>query len=990
MTPREFLRAVWPSTGLYCLAYPFEPGGDPRIHKVLNTIEDVEAYVNAKHTKHDLYFTVFSLREREVFDEYKVNYKTGEKGAMAIRPNSNMLAAKAYFLDVDAGKKKPYPDQPAALKALVTFVEQAQLPVPTVISSGNGLHVYWLIDDQLSREHWLPTALQLKQLTEAHGLKTDKLCTADVSRILRVPGTKNFKDPENPRPVVILKAGAVSSTEVLQKAIHDALIRAGGTPQAVPKFPGSALTGPLGAANLAREYDGPPADVSDVARACKQLRTILKTRGDCPEPTWTHAIIGTTMFMRSATMGGEQLAHQFSSKHPAYSKVETDAKIAYRRQKANAPTSCSKIAEVSPLGISGCLGCPFANDPSVPNPLVAARKTARAPQPIIQQLVLGAPVQVAIPDPPAPYTRLKDGGIAKKGKNADGEEQVEVIYPYDLFPLRRLVNADNSSEQQMWCVDLPREGRKEFLLDAHALYDSRKFTEVISHQGIYPHKAHVPYLQDYMVAYISELQKQADAETQANHLGWTEDFTQFVLPDKILCQDGTVKPTTLGLGAQRATEYVGAAGSLEAQVKLLSFYNRKEYLAHQLFMLGSLAAPVFGMTGHHGMVVNASGDAGSSKSTALYCSMGWWGNAELYPINGTNSGATTRARNERVTVLANLPIGVDEVTHLPTRETIDLAMGVSQPGHRLRLQTDGIERRSNGGHKATILMTTSNNSLHTVLALDNTAGTAGSMRVFEIRFRLSGAHTKPEADAFLREVKQHYGHIGPQVMAYVVKHRAKVEQRIHAMMKKIDIEANIQASERFWSAYVAACIVIGEIAFALGLIPFDMAAIYRHALDIEIPAQRGTVIEQYSSPIAVLADFLETIQGNILTTTQTQFSGRMEPHIKRHPHGALLAHYEIHDRQLYVLKKGFKDYCQKIGASAQGILDELGKLLADSAGKPNRIVSNKNVRRTLGAKTDYAKTQSWCFVINMAHPDVADEIDPETLSGTGPVLRVVS
>jgi hypothetical protein len=983
MTPKDFLRAVWPTTGYYCLAHPFAAGGDPRIHKVFETVADVETYVGANHTKHDMYFAMFSLREKQIFDPDKVDYKTGKRGAIAYRPHKNMLAAKVYWLDVDAGETKHYKTQAEAVAALIAFVAEAKLPVPTVISSGNGLHVYWLVDNPVTQEHWLPTAVQLGQLTEALGLKADSSCTTDVARILRVPGSLNFKDRANPRPVVILKAGPVTPTKDFQRAVSDALTRAGGVPMAVPKFPASLAAGPLGASNLTQEYDGPPADIGDVGKACAQLRAIFRTGGNCDEPAWMHGIIGTTIFMRSDKMDGDQLAHLFSSKHPHYSKAETDAKIDNRRRAANAPTSCRKIAEVSPLGLAGCVGCIHANDPSVPNPLVAARKTAPAAQPVIQQLVAGAPVQVAIPDPPAPYTRLKEGGIARKGKNQDGDDVIEVIYPYDLFPLRRLVDTSNAHEQQVWCVELPREGRKEFLIDAPALYDSRKFTEVISHQGIYPHKAHVPYLQDYMVAYISELQKEADAQAQASHLGWSEDFTQFILPDKILCADGTVKPAALGVGAQRSTEHVGTLGNLADQAALMPFYNRPEYLAHQLFMLAGLAAPMFGMTGHHGMVVNASGEAGSSKSTALYTAMGWWGVPELYAINGTNSGATTRARNERVTVLANLPIGLDEVTHLPAKDTIDLAMGVSQPGHRLRLQTDGIERRSNGGHKATILMTTSNHSLHNVLAMDNTAGTAGSMRVFEIKLRLSGAHEKPEADAFLRQIKMHYGHIGPAFAAYV-------ERRVHAMMKKIDVEAKIKASERYWSAYVAVCIVAGEIAFELGLLPFDMVKLYRHALDVEIPAQRGTVVEQYSTPIAILGDFLETIQGNILTTTKTQFSGRLEPHIKSHPHGALLAHYEMYDRTLFVLKKGFRDYCQKIGASAQSIVDELNKQVPDNTGKTNRVISNKNIRRTLGAGTDYAKTQSWCFVIDMSHPDIADEIDPETLVSTKTVLKAVT
>ena len=115
MTPKEFLRAVWPTTGLYCLAYPFAPGGDPRIPKVFETVNDAETYVGANYDKHDIFFTMFTLREKQVFDPDKVDYKTGERGAMAVRKHSNMFAAKVYWLDVDAGKTKHYKTQDEAI-----------------------------------------------------------------------------------------------------------------------------------------------------------------------------------------------------------------------------------------------------------------------------------------------------------------------------------------------------------------------------------------------------------------------------------------------------------------------------------------------------------------------------------------------------------------------------------------------------------------------------------------------------------------------------------------------------------------------------------------------------------------------------------------------------------------------------------------------------------------------------------------------------------
>jgi hypothetical protein len=42
---------------------------------------------------------------------------------------------------------------------------------------------------------------------------------------------------------------------------------------------------------------------------------------------------------------------------------------------------------------------------------------------------------------------------------------------------------------------------------------------------------------------------------------------------------------------------------------------------------------------------------------------------------------------------------------------------------------------------------------------------------------------------------------------------------------------------------------------------------------------------------------------------------------------------------------------------------------------------NTNSRRTLGAGTEFAKAQSWCFVINMAHKEVSGAIDLKVIAG---------
>jgi len=78
-------------------------------------------------------------------------------------------------------------------------------PSPSIlVSSGRGYHAYWLLNKPYSintREG----LLNIKGCVKGLSLALDGDSTFDLSRVLRVPGSKNIKDPYNPLPVEILK-----------------------------------------------------------------------------------------------------------------------------------------------------------------------------------------------------------------------------------------------------------------------------------------------------------------------------------------------------------------------------------------------------------------------------------------------------------------------------------------------------------------------------------------------------------------------------------------------------------------------------------------------------------------------------------------------------------------------------------------------------------------------------------------------------------------
>ena len=964
MTPLDFLRAVWPDNGLYCLAIPRTNGAWQ--HFTYDTIEDAAIKAEKLSDSANVYFNVHSLIAKQVPHR---DAEQAAAGKTQTRVRHNMLEARCFFFDIDVGSGPgKYETRDLAMASLQDFIAKAELPWPMLVSSGGGFHVYWRLTDAIPSEKWRDYATQLRQLALHYGLKPDKSRTVDTSSVLRVGGTFNHKNPIDPSPVQVLKVGVVTATGVFLKILSDSLIRQGLEPQkALQLAPPDTGLG----SNLSFEYDGRNPRMLAVLQACPQMMRIYNLRGKFSEPEWYSLTIGVGRF----TTEGNRGIHRLSKGHTGYSEAACNAKIKQSEANQTGPTSCSMVSERSDDG-DICRGCSFSG--KVGTPIQAALLLDAAPAPEIVELIDNQVIKTTLPDAPKPFTRLKDGGgIAIKTKNAEGDDEISKIFDYDLFPIRRVANRELKIEQQHWHVGLPGGEAKDFVLDAEMLYDQRKFVVAIANQGMYAHKGHLSHLQEYMVAYIAELQKLTAADTQSNHLGWGDDHQSFILPDRIMMADGTVKASQLSIGAQRASAEVYSKGTLQEQCRLIgSFYSHPDYIPNQVMVLAGLGAPLFYMTPHHGAIVNASGDAGASKSTTLYATASSWGHPTLLPINGTNNGATVKGRNERVTVLANLPVCVDEITHMPNDDAVDLAMSISQPGHRIRLQTDGVERANTGGHKATLMLSTANSSLHTKLSMNNAAGTAGSMRVFEIIFRKNGRHQKHEADDFLFALKENFGHLGPAFMAEVMKRREYVERRVREVIREIDIECRIEGSERFWSATAAVIIVACEITFEMGLLPFDAVAIRRWICDHQIPFMRGVVVLEYSDPLAVVGDFLESINGSILVMRKG--TGGNISNVSRAPmHGALVGHYDLDDNMIYVLKKAFKDYCSRTGANSTKILDELHQPQVDGT----RIVPQTNTRRVLGAGTELAKGQTWCFAINMSHPLVSGVVDLKVIVG---------
>lgn len=109
----------------------------------------------------------------------------------------DVATVTCLWADIDCANEK---EQGQRLNSL----EQFDIPPSIIVDSGHGFHAYWLLEkphEVKNKEDLLHLKGYVKGLAQAVGGDS----VFDLSRVLRVPGTQNTKDPGNPLPVTVLE-----------------------------------------------------------------------------------------------------------------------------------------------------------------------------------------------------------------------------------------------------------------------------------------------------------------------------------------------------------------------------------------------------------------------------------------------------------------------------------------------------------------------------------------------------------------------------------------------------------------------------------------------------------------------------------------------------------------------------------------------------------------------------------------------------------------
>jgi hypothetical protein len=376
MTLREFLKSILPDEGVYYLVAIKDGKTGHTAFTDLTKMAAALARFDAMPGV-SVYHACASYHE-----PFVIGVKDDGSEKRHYRIPKNQQAAKAFWIDVDcglekAGAGKGYATKKEAVKAVDAFRKACELPVPTIVDSGNGLHFYWPLTYAITPEAWTATAQMFKNVLAAADVLADPSRTADFASILRPVGTHNRKTPNAPREVHCIQVGAQIDPEAFaeyvanygvilgvrraQRRDTDALDDLG----AVPSYAGGIFNDDL----TAHDYRSIPTSLALVAEKCAQVRHVRDTGGTDYE-SW-RLTVGLSNFCED----GDVIA-DWSAKYDGYDPQQ----LKLKRSSWNAgPTTCAGFKEKSP---ERCNGCPHSEN--VKTPLALGRTAREIPREIIE------------------------------------------------------------------------------------------------------------------------------------------------------------------------------------------------------------------------------------------------------------------------------------------------------------------------------------------------------------------------------------------------------------------------------------------------------------------------------------------------------------------------------------------------------------------------------------------------------------------------------
>jgi hypothetical protein len=926
-----FLQRVLPTEGLYCRFTVHKDNPKNVSTTFYDTVDELAVNcLDADHPDFSVYYALSTFGERK-------------------RKQANAVYTKSLFVDIDCGPHKvnlidkdgnPEPDkgyanQRLGLAALQEFIKQTGLPDPMIVSSGRGLHVYWVCEEQLSPDEWQPLANALKAAHQ--DFIFDNTVTADLARILRPVGTHH---PSNGKRVTLLMDGPATSKQTFQNILLSA------SPTGVTDMatyvqptvkPQSQLSANL-TANIQPKHA--PSNHLVIYNKCKQVEWAVDNQDNVSEPTW-YALMGIAAFCHNA----DDVAKDWSKKHSNYNEVNTLKKMQQWKAQATGPATCAKFKDERK---KGCANCPQQGN--IKSPCQLGTTFAEV---VVADADLPDGVDVNIK---YPYGFKYTGNAIVQA--IDGTD-IEVC-PFDIRPVGYGKDEHLGYETVRFKWQRPHIGWQDLSFrQAHLNDESREFATTIADQGIVlGSKKQTGRFQYMLRSYMDELRKQKSMSNIRNSLGWTGDHSQFAIGDRLYKRniDGTVSVDTVTFGASAGNTTQTAytmAGSATEWAKATAIFE-KANMPHFIFAINaSFAAPLWELLDLNGAVISLAGKSGAGKSVAQLYQQSIWGKPDKLHIP---ADFTHNALYNKLGTFSNLPMTIDEATYM--KDVGKFIYGVANGRDRGRLDRNAVERKTK--EWATTVTVSTNIPWSSKLSVLGAESDAQRLRLLEIftpkhKFFEEGSTAGRTLVGFIMD---NHGVAGDLILReYLRLGATELKRRIKETYDTFSelYGFTFVGEERYWEAECVLQHVAMTIATELGLVGYDFKLGINYFLQ-SVPAKRKAMAADTHSSFDLVKAYLNEVRASTMTILHTK---DIEPTLDPHhtPRGEVKVQFDVYRQgnmdkfdkgTVMIIRTKFKEWLAENGYDYNQVVNEIKVAGADATPMKKRFVFGKGTSLKVG------------------------------------------
>lgn len=874
---------------------------------------------------------------------------------------------KALALDLDIGADKPYATQKEGWGVMQEALKKIGMPQPMVISSGNGIHLYWPLTQPINKAHWVRASTALRVALEEHGVEIDTSKIHDPSMVLRPVGTHHKKQ----QPWKDVRC-------VADCADYDAVALFG---TLKPWF-GKAATV---AAKATAPRKGGKSSILDavlnsndvvldaVASRCAQVGAIVASGGvldaagrPVEEPLW-RASLGLAKHCTDVPEAVIKLAglHKDFDLNTNLDKING--------WKGTGPTTCAKFEQ---LCAKGCEGCPSRGKITSPAQLSVVTETAIETDEG-EEVVLSLPPTYVLQNNQI-FREVKTEIVTQDANGNDVAQEVidlEHVSQYEMH-ITGVYN-DNESGKAAFklLVKYPMTGWKETEHEIAVLASIGKdFSSFLLNRQVFVKS--IPQqekLRGYLMDYLSMVQKQAPTGQDFVSFGWQKDGS-FMCGEVLLGAGHSGIDTRLRGPAKSFADLIGAHGSRDEWVRGMAMLNNPGTETIRSAVLLACTGIIGSAAGNATAVVSIySTETTTGKTLALIAANSLIGHPKPLFLNQKD---TANALYKMRGVLNNLPCCIDEMTAADDKDIADMAYQLSMGREKVSMTKDR-DLRDPATWNGPTLMTT-NISLHQKFEGAQAGNEPLKARCLELpqhdrTFVATRPDGKSDGYEFFDLMAENNGWAFPELVQAVLDNggqKAFWEAAERSFDKVFGFA--FEPQERFYRTAIIAAWGMGRIGQKLGLFPFDVQGTIQYLIE-HVKKTRQFAIDSKVDVFDIIGQFLAEHNDQLVECKEKYGSG-VEQVTLPAPERAVARVKVVYDDKTTIMPGS----CIAINAdrlrqwlkTKRDGLDRIERELEDESALIRR---RERVTMFKGCPK-HAPGQMQCLIVNLNHPRFIDSL----------------